>query len=497
MRRRSFAGMHHSLCKKEGFMPSDRRLFLSAGLGVTAALASHASGLAASAQAVSLESPSLPGNVNLEADVRAAAARDFGGLVHRKPRGVVQPASIDDVASVLRWAKRQGAKVAARGQGHSIYGRALVEDGIVVDMCAMNSIRDIKQDHVTVDAGATWRDLLDATLAQGLTPPVLTNYLGLSIGGTIAVGGIGAASSRHGMQTDNVIALDVVTGEGNEVRASAAENPDLFNAIRAGLGQCGIVTRATLRLVRAPEHVRRFQLFYRDLPALAADQRRMLTEGRFDQLQGAILPDGSGGWRYQLDGAVYYASGSVPDDKTVLSGLSDERGAAVIADLTYREDALAFGKFESLLRAKGQWSKPQPWLLTFLRGSNAERVAGDILGGLNGDAVGPFGRITFYPVLTKAFQTPLLRLPAEDIVFVFNLIRISPSNDAAAARMVAENRMLYDRIRDAGGVLYPVSACAMSSLDWEIHFGLGWPQLREAKRRYDPGHLLAPGYNLF
>ena len=478
-------------------MPSDRRLFLSAGLGVTAALASHASGLAASAQAVSLESPSLPGNVNLEADVRAAAARDFGGLVHRKPRGVVQPASIEDVASVLRWAKRQGAKVAARGQGHSIYGRALVEDGIVVDMCAMNSIRDIKQDHVTVDAGATWRDLLDATLAQGLTPPVLTNYLGLSIGGTIAVGGIGAASSRHGMQTDNVIALDVVTGEGNEVRASASENPDLFNAIRAGLGQCGIVTRATLRLVRAPERVRRFQLFYRDLPALAADQRRMLTEGRFDQLQGAILPDGSGGWRYQLDGAVYYASGSVPDDKTVLSGLSDERGAAVIADLTYREDALAFGKFESLLRAKGQWSKPQPWLLTFLRGSNAERVAGDILGGLNGDAVGPFGRITFYPLLTKAFQTPLLRLPAEDIVFVFNLIRISPSNDAAAARMVAENRMLYDRIRDAGGVLYPVSACAMSPLDWEIHFGLGWPQLREAKRRYDSGHLLAPGYNLF
>jgi len=88
-------------------------------------------------------------------------------------------------------------------------------------------------------------------------------------------------------------------------------------------------------------------------------------------------------------------------------------------------------------------------------------------------------------------------LPAEDIVFVFNLIRISPSNDAAAARMVAENRMLYDRIRDAGGVLYPVSACAMSPLDWEIHFGLGWPQLREAKRRYDSGHLLAPGYNLF
>jgi cytokinin dehydrogenase len=475
-------------------MPSDRRMFLGAGLGVTAALAS---GLT-TAQAVSSESPSLPGNISLDQDARAATAHDFGRLIHRQPHGVLKPASGADIASLMRWAKNQGVKVAARGQGHSIYGRALAEDGVVVDMSAMNAIRDIQQDRVVVDAGVTWRDLLDGTLALGLTPPVLTNYLGLSIGGTIAVGGIGAASSRHGMQADNVIALDVVTGEGNEVSCSATENPDLFDAVRAGLGQCGIVTRATLRLVRAPERIRRFQLFYRDLPSLAADQRRVLTEGRFDQLQGAILPDGSGGWRYQLDGAVYHTSGAAPDDKVVLSGLLDERGAAVIADLSYREDALAFAKFENLLRSKGQWSNPQPWLLTFLRGSNAERVAGDIMAGLTGDAVGPFGRITFYPLLTRAFRTPLVRLPEEDTVFVFNFIRIPASNDAPAAeRMVAENRTLYDRIRESGGVQYPVGAFAMTPFDWEIHFGSGLPKLREAKQRHDPGHLLAPGYNVF
>jgi cytokinin dehydrogenase len=479
-------------------MPSDRRMFLGAGLGVTAALASRASGLTASAQAVSSDGPPLPANVRLEPELRAAAAHDFGRLIHKQPRGVLRPASSADIARLMRWAKSRCVKVAARGQGHSIYGRSLVGDGIVVDTSAMNAIRDIKHDHVVVDAGAVWRDLLDATLAQGLTPPVLTNYLSLSVGGTIAVGGIGATSSRHGMQTDNVIALDVVTGDGNELSCSAAANPDLFDSVRAGLSQCGIITRATLRLVHAPERIRRFQLFYRDLPSLMADQRRVLTEGRFDQLQGAVLPDGSGGWRYQLDGAIAYDSGSAPDEKAVLSGLSDERGAAVIADLTYREDAFAFGKFENLLRAKGQWFNPQPWLLTFLRGSNAERVAGDVLAGLKGDAVGPFGRITLYPLLTSAFHTPLVRLPKEDIVFVFNLIRIPASNDATAAeRMVADNRRLYDRIREAGGVQYPVGAFAMSSGDWEVHFGSSWPQLREAKRRHDPGHLLAPGYNIF
>ena len=103
-----------------------------------------------------------------------------------------------------------------------------------------------------------------------------------------------------------------------------------------------------------------------------------------------------------------------------------------------------------------------------------------------------------YPLLTREFHTPLVRLPAEDTVFVFNLIRIPASNDTAMPeRMVAENRTLYDRIREAGGVQYPVGAFAMSSEDWTAHFGSGWPQLREAKRRHDPGHLLAPGYNVF
>ena len=115
-----------------------------AGLGVTAAFASRASGLTTAAQAVSSESPPRPGNISFEPELRAAAAHDFGRLIHGQPRGVLKPASSADIASLMRWAKGQGVKVAARGQGHSTYGRALVEDGIVVDMSAMNSIRDIK-----------------------------------------------------------------------------------------------------------------------------------------------------------------------------------------------------------------------------------------------------------------------------------------------------------------------------------------------------------------
>src|SRR5262249_10209118 len=151
-----------------------------------------------------------------------------------------------------------------------------------------------------------------------------------------------------------------------------------------------------------------------------------------------------------------------------LASLSDDRGAAVVTDLTYHDDAHAFAKLATTLKSTGQWFNPQPWLFTFLRGSSAEQVASDVLGGLSGENLGPFGRITYYPMRTGAFRTPLLRLPDEDVVFPFNIIRIPTSNDAAQAEQaVAQNRVLYDRIRAAGGVQYPVGAFRMSRDDWK------------------------------
>ena len=476
-------------------MSPDRRTLLQAGLGLTATFASGAH-MNSPAQANSNDGPQLKGGLSYDEAVRAAATDDFGRIIRKAPRAVLKPAESDDIATLMRWAAERGLKVSARGQGHSTYGRSLT-DGIVVDMRELNRIGEIETDRVVVEAGATWQSVLDATLARGLTPPVLTNYLGLSVGGTIAIGGIGGTSSRHGMQADQVLELSVATGDGRELTCSTTENPDLFDAIRAGLGQCGIITRASLRLVHAPERVRRYQLFYRDLASVTADQRRALAAGRFDQLQGAILPDG-GGWRYQLEGAIFYNRDAAPDERTALADLADDRSKAVITDLAYRDDALLFAKFENLLRSKSQWSIPQPWLFTFLRGSNAEQVAGEIIGGLSNADVGPFGRITFYPMRTDAFRTPLVRLPEESIVFPFNVVRIPSDPDAASiARRVAANRALYDRIRKARGVLYPVSAFPMSSDDWREHFGPRWPLLRDARRRYDPHNLLTPGYNLF
>jgi cytokinin dehydrogenase len=477
-------------------MTPDRRTLLRAGFGATTALIRGTSEVTADPQADPCDSLRVGAALSCAADIRAAASRDFGNIIHRQPRAVLRPASTADIAGLMRWAGKERLTVAARGQGHSTYGRALTEDGVVIDMSALSAVHDVQLDRVTVDAGATWQSVLEATLAQGLTPPVLTNYLGLSAGGTIVVGGIGGSSSRHGLQTDHVLELDVVTGDGRTVTCSPDSEPELFDAVRGGLAQCGIIARATLRLVRAPQRVRRFQLSYPDLPSLTADQRGVLADNRFDQLQGAVIPE-AGGWRYQLEGAVFYENDVVPDDEMVLASLSDNRKAAVVTDLSYHDDALAFAKLEAMLKAKGHWFSPQPWLLTFLRDDNAEEIAGEILSELSGKDVGPFGRLTLYPMLTSAVRTPLVRLPDEPIAFPFNIIRIGASADAEAAeRMVAQNRALYQRIRKSGGTLYPVSAFPMSPEDWQDHFGSTWPLLRDAKRRYDPDKLLTPGYNV-
>jgi cytokinin dehydrogenase len=482
---------------EERSMSPSRRGLLRAGIGITAALASRTEGRTISGQGGSCDRPSLDGELRCDPDVRAAAAGDFGRIIHRRPRAVLRPRSSADIARLMRVARDQGMKIAARGQGHSTYGRPLIDDGIVVDMSAIDSVHHVHPDRIVVDAGVTWRRVLDATLAQGLTPPVLTNYLGLSVGGTIAVGGIGGMSSRHGMQTDHVLELDVVTGAGEALTCSPTTQPDLFDAARAGLAQCCIITRATLRLVRAPRRVRRFQLSYPDLLLLTADQRRALAEDRFDQMQGAVIPDGAGGWRYQLEAALHHDGEPAPDDGSALAGLADDRGAAVITDVTYSDDAHAFAKLENLLRSNGQWLTPKPWLLTFLRGTDAERVASGILSELNSEDIGPFGRITCYPMRTSACRTPLVRLPDETIAFPFNLIRIPASADPArVALMMAQNRAFYDRIRGAGGVQYPVGACPMSPDDWRDHFGSKWPLLRDATQRYDPDNLLTPGYNV-
>ncbi|MER9951874.1 FAD-binding protein [Mesorhizobium sp. M0047] len=308
--------------------PTRRMLFCAAFAGAVLP------GTAAMAQTI--DEPDVSGELDCTSDSLAAAAEDFGHIVYHAPAAMYRPGSVANVGPFVQWAGRRGHKIVVRGRGHSIYGRARVCDGVVLDMNTADRLEPPQSDRITVDAGATWRSVVAVTRPRGLTPPVLPNYLDLSVGGTLSVGGVGGTTSRHGMLTDNVLVLEVVTGDGRLLACSRESNREIFDAVCAGLGHCAVIVKATLKLMRAPERVRRHQVFYGDLRQLIADQTRAFADDRFDSLQGAIVPGPQGDWTFQLEGALFHDAKSPPKDNETLSDLSDKRPAAKISDVTIR-----------------------------------------------------------------------------------------------------------------------------------------------------------------
>jgi len=142
----------------------------SPNVGITrfhgAAVATRTNGLMTPVQSHAGETSSLSGDLNSDPNVRAAAAQDFGHLIYKQPRAVFRPAARPGIASLLRYAKQQGLKVAARGQGQSIYGRALADDGIVIDMTTVNTIHNVEPDRIVVEAGVTWGCTTGSSIAH-------------------------------------------------------------------------------------------------------------------------------------------------------------------------------------------------------------------------------------------------------------------------------------------------------------------------------------------
>lgn len=192
-----------------------------------------------------------------------AASSDFGGTVHAVPAAVIHPKTTTDVVSTIRLATgTRHLTVAARGNGHSISGQSLSEGGLVLNMRSL----DPKMELVTladgqccadVSGGALWEEVLDWSVKNyNLAPVSWTDYLGLTVGGTLSNGGVSGQAFRHGPQVANVVQMEVVTGDGECHVCSPVDSPELFYAVLGGFGQFGVITRVHIPLQPAPHMVR-------------------------------------------------------------------------------------------------------------------------------------------------------------------------------------------------------------------------------------------------
>lgn len=441
--------------------------------------------------------PSFDGSLLTDGASLAAASDDFGHLVHRQPSAVLKPGSVNDVVEMIRFARRNGIKVAARGQGHSTQGQSQVEAGVVVDMSTLAAIQEVNTADALVEGGARWIDLLQQSIPRGLTPPTLVDFLELSIGGTLSLGGIGSQAFRFGPQVDNVLELHVVTGEGELVSCSPSSNRSLFEAARSGLGQFGLIVGARVRLISAPPSARLYESFYNDLGAFLSDLEHLIDDGRFDTVQGFALADGSGGWLYQLETSKYFAPGHEPNDAALLSGLSFIPGTQTAQDMPYFDYLNRLAPLVAFLRQIGAWALPHPWVNLFVPAMKAQTFIGETLSNLSADDVGQ-GPILIYPFNRGVFTAPFFRVPDGRHFFVFSLLRNAvPPTPERAAGLVADNRALFDRVTEVGGKRYPFDSVPMTKHDWQKHYQPAWGQFVSSKHAYDPDGILTPGQGIF
>jgi FAD binding domain/Berberine and berberine like len=172
----------------------------------------------------------------------------WNGSIDRRPALIARCAGVADVIAALGLAKRAGLQVAVRSGGHSFPGLSMCDGGIVIDLSLMRAIRvDPETRTARTQAGALWGDFDHETQAFGLatTGGIVTHtgVAGLTLGG-----GIGWLQRKHGLTIDQLIGVDLITAEGELVKASAAENVDLFWGVRGGGGNFGIVTEFEFRL---------------------------------------------------------------------------------------------------------------------------------------------------------------------------------------------------------------------------------------------------------
>lgn len=421
-----------------------------------------------------------------------ARAGNFGGMCRVLPALVLRPSCVEDVQAALRFAAEMGLTVSTRGASHSQAQQGLGA-GLLVEMTSLKKVLhfDSSKSCVEVEAGISWSAVVDSTVEQKRLPVALTHALETTVGGTLSVGGVGSAAWSFGPQVDNILYLDVVTAGGDLVRCSMNEERGLFDAVRAGLGQCGVIVRAGLPLRTCSAFIETRSFVYREVEALLRDAEELIPQ--LDPLRWLAVRLG---WDPLRRG-------------TLMAALFVGR-AASDAPVAWEDLPLRHHSFEAPRRRDVTWpaggnpghpffrvqgalppARPvtppakNPWVdfLFPMRGRASQLAA---LVASTSDLI-KLGSAQIAFVRRGANPAPLLVTPAPELSLGLGMFPTFAAEDAEKASHVMQN---YARdMRAAGGARYLSGYFeGLTAADLGEHYGPAWPHFCAAKQLYDPDH---------
>ncbi|TKY75189.1 Cytokinin dehydrogenase 5 [Spatholobus suberectus] len=481
----------------------------------------------------------LEGRLSVDTRELEAVSVDFGRLTRGGASEVVHPATAEDVARVVKAAFESPFAVSARGHGHSINGQALIEGkkGVVIEMGRGGGGGDgdggarvcEKGMYVDVWGGELWIEVLSTTLEYGLAPMSWTDYLYLSVGGTLSNAGISGQTFNHGPQISNVYELDVVTGKGELLTCSEDRNSELFHAVLGGLGQFGIITRARIALEPAPHRVRWIRVLYSNFATFCKDQEYLISlhgkppSQRFDYVEGFVIVDEGliNNWRSSFfspsnpvkirslnaDGGVLYCleitknynqgnADSVGEEiQALLKKLDFIATSVFTTDLPYVDFLDRVHKAELKLRSKGLWDVPHPWLNLFVPKSRIADFDKGVFKGILGNKTS--GPILIYPMnKNKWDHRSSVVTPEEDVFYLVAFLR-SALDTEALEYLTNQNRQILGFCHDSEIKVKQYLPHYTKQLEWMDHFGDKWTQFSARKMQFDPRRILATGQQIF
>jgi FAD/FMN-containing dehydrogenase len=416
-------------------------------------------------------------------------AWDFGRIIRRVPAVVVSVHSPEELVTALRIGAEFRMPIATRGSAHSQSGQCLSSGALVVDMKALNDVQiDSERGWGWLHAGATWHQVANAAMAQASMPVGLTLIVDTTVGGTLSVGGLGSESFRTGTQADQILELEVATLDGKLTRCSPEHNRELYDAVRAGVGQCGIIVKARYPLRRAKARLRTHALLYTDRHALITDMLALTAQPRCEFMFSGLMWAEQGGWQLLLMLGSEFDAEAELNDARLLSGLQFKRELGTRDDPQWLSSGTPGHRFFRCYDEQSGGGAHHPWADHLCEPSAAIELLADMLSEpAIAPRVGTSGGLLV--VASHANRAPLF-LPRVAGPLLLLGVFPEPSSKQLPDALVRMRRH-SERGCSLGGKRYVSGFMdGWGASEWSAHFGETWAWFQSMKDRFDPAGLL-------